>query len=533
MAAEFSFTPQDLDEVRESCTLLADANMESLYRDSERLSMRAAPGAAAPYLTQQQQQQQQHILQRFGGGVHDQEASTPIQTSSGGSMSGNFSGLQGVLAEPSPPLPPGKYTAAPATATKGANNNGSTRPGAERVGFRTNSEQGEITTLANTSVNAGPSGASAHLAAIAGSFTAGKSAMSGVLIDKRGLNQRGGGTAGSAEIDYFPERSPSAATNRSVSVAGIGIGMGYAIDDDDDDEMETTNTPAMALFGDLPPSRPQSLRRNQSAGSLRVLAKAPTPTAVLPRDVRADSHGSSQGSSNGESEESEGRVKRRAMSSSAIIVTPDNRRVLSRSANFSQSSHSLGALSGGGGSTTRHKSVSHMRADDIVRMLSMAHRGPFIDQQLLTYVRAIFLEILRVRYWHDIERGKIPRLSHSAKFLLYSVEVGVDEVDQEHGAQDWRVIRKEITELPLSIRLLMAIDSCTLGYSTYYLGKLEARREKRAVYMLNSFIDAHEHAQAKVHEFIAEEGEEEDSYVQSPEELKVIEESKEAVSCCL
>lgn len=54
--------------------------------------------------------------------------------------------------------------------------------------------------------------------------------------------------------------------------------------------------------------------------------------------------------------------------------------------------------------------------------------------------------------------------------------------------------------------------------------------------MLTSFIDAHEHAQSKVHEFISAEGEdggEEGEIVQSPEELKVIEESKEAVSAAL
>ena len=35
MAVEFSFTQQDLEEVRDSCSLLSDANVEVLYRDSE------------------------------------------------------------------------------------------------------------------------------------------------------------------------------------------------------------------------------------------------------------------------------------------------------------------------------------------------------------------------------------------------------------------------------------------------------------------------------------------------------------------
>ena len=76
-------------------------------------------------------------------------------------------------------------------------------------------------------------------------------------------------------------------------------------------------------------------------------------------------------------------------------------------------------------------------------------------------------------------------------------------------------------------------------------GKLEARWEKRAVYMLTSFIEAHVHAQNKIHSFISSDDEpnyeggqmDEKTFVegsqvsstQTPEELQVIEESQIAV----
>jgi hypothetical protein len=326
--------------------------------------------------------------------------------------------------------------------------------------------------------------------------------------------------------------------------------LGADNDDDDDDDDDgfgslSTNTPASAIFDEASP-RPSQMRKHSQ--------RVPTPHTQQSPGISTmggsfrhvedhyDSSSSSDRDSDAEAEEDDqsslmrdlDRVKHErqqrerqqshgshSQTRSARTRTPSHG---SRARN--NSAYSVGSL------LKRTKSVSMMKADDIMRLLSMAGREPgaFLVPQLLTYVRAIFLEILRVRYWHDIERGKIPRQSHSAKFLLYSVEVGVDEVEQDPGARDWIVIHKEITVQPLSIRMLSYLDATLPGtYGTYYLGKLEARREKRAVYMLHSFIDAHEHAQKKVHEFIADDEDDEDK-VQSPEELKVIEESKQAVS---
>ena len=321
----------------------------------------------------------------------------------------------------------------------------------------------------------------------------------------------------------FPSAvSISKASTPAFHDMSFGSNIGHISDDEidegsaseDEDDLIATNNPASSIFSDARDSR-------RRASSLRI-ARSPSPHSPrTPAYTPHSEYDEEDSSLNDDLDRVRHERENHALHSRSRMHSHNSTRTLS---------HNGRARSGS--ALLRTKSVSMMKADEIVRLLSMSGRGPgaFLEPQLLTYVRAIFLEILRVRYWHDIERGKIPRQSHSAKFLLYSVEVGVDEVEQNPGARDWLVIHKEITEQPLSIRLLSSIDA-TLPhtYGTYYLGKLEARREKRAVYMLNSFIDAHEHAQKKVHEFIAddEEGEEK---VQSPEELKVIDESKQAVS---
>jgi hypothetical protein len=65
---------------------------------------------------------------------------------------------------------------------------------------------------------------------------------------------------------------------------------------------------------------------------------------------------------------------------------------------------------------------------------------------------------------------------------------------------------------------------------------IQARNEKRAVYMLTSFIAAHENAQQKIHSFIGNTDDPEFnrvSILQSPEEVRVLAESQEAVSLIL
>jgi hypothetical protein len=193
-----------------------------------------------------------------------------------------------------------------------------------------------------------------------------------------------------------------------------------------------------------------------------------------------------------------------------------------------------------GQNTRPNRSRGSSNADTMNRRLSMTGRGPtaIIMPQLLAYVRSTFLSMVRVHYWHDIEQGKLPRKSKSGKFLLYSVEVGLDEVNMEAGARDWACVEDKLDTVPHEIQFLTwweeHVPETWFTYPSRYLNKLECTREERTVYMLTSFIAAHEHAQTKIHGYLRVEENDDDGNQQSPEELKVIAESKLAVGiCCL
>lgn len=181
---------------------------------------------------------------------------------------------------------------------------------------------------------------------------------------------------------------------------------------------------------------------------------------------------------------------------------------------------------------------SYDRYANISRFLSVGNRNlqsnTDVIPDILVYMRGVFLEIVRVRYWHEIEAGKLPRVSHTAQFLLYSVDVGLDEVSG--GLQDWGAIERNLVNTPWYIRLLIFLEANMFHWCFFnvlklhkLLGRIEARRDKRAVYMLTSFIDAHEHAQSKIHGFLLGDDEvideEENGNMQLPEEIKVKAES--------
>jgi hypothetical protein len=183
------------------------------------------------------------------------------------------------------------------------------------------------------------------------------------------------------------------------------------------------------------------------------------------------------------------------------------------------------------------RSRGSSNADTMNRRLSMCGRGPMamIMPQLLAYVRSTFLSMVRVHYWHDIEQGKLPRKSKSGKFLLYSIEVALDEVNLEAGGRDWACVESKLDKVPHEIQLLTwweeHVPDTWFTYPSRYLNKLECTREERTVYIITSFIAAHENAQRKIHGYLRNEEDGGDDEQQSPEELKVIAESKLAVSC--
>ena len=147
--------------------------------------------------------------------------------------------------------------------------------------------------------------------------------------------------------------------------------------------------------------------------------------------------------------------------------------------------------------------------------ISLSRRGPKarIIPDLLAYVRTVFLELVRVKYWQMVESGKLPRLSHSTRFLLYSVDVGLEGV--KTGLTDWSVIEEQLEHVAWFIKLLSTLINylpisrtegvCLCSNHFSLIGLLAfflARREKRAVYLLTSFIEAHEHAQKKLRSFL-------------------------------
>lgn len=208
-------------------------------------------------------------------------------------------------------------------------------------------------------------------------------------------------------------------------------------------------------------------------------------------------------------------------------------------------SHYAGGAGAAGGKSLRgiskHLTSSLIQAKHISQLLS-AQRGPHaaVMPELLQYVRAIFLEIVKVKYWHFIDIGKLPRLSFSAQFLLYSIEMGLDKSTE--ASADWNCLEEEFAFVPYGMRMLYwyqnTCPSCLTKKSSKMLAFMEARQEKRQYYMLSAFIEAHEHAEKKIHSFLGltedaaadEDGKTKTGTVPCPEEAVVIEESRKAVA---
>jgi len=155
--------------------------------------------------------------------------------------------------------------------------------------------------------------------------------------------------------------------------------------------------------------------------------------------------------------------------------------------------------------------------NDVSALFDMNIRNNLnIMPKLIQYVRSVFLEIVKANYWYDIQRGVLPRLSYAATYLLCTVDVGLDKLDIEEeevefGTADWRVLFSTVCRMPLYLRVWSYLEQMMYsggryridcGLSVYFLSKHEAMVEKRNVYMLTSFIAAHELAQNKLHEFL-------------------------------
>lgn len=152
----------------------------------------------------------------------------------------------------------------------------------------------------------------------------------------------------------------------------------------------------------------------------------------------------------------------------------------------------------------------------------------------LSYYRTIFLSIVRAKYRTDIQEGTLPRYSHCALFLLYSIDVGLDLVHSAlPGLQDWTTLEQELDkEQPLTWALYCVGRWFNSHIVLNFLLRLEARKIKRAVYLLTSFIAAHEYAQTKLHEYSSISDDFDIHPASSQQEQKVLAESKIAVCMC-
>ncbi len=189
-------------------------------------------------------------------------------------------------------------------------------------------------------------------------------------------------------------------------------------------------------------------------------------------------------------------------------------------------------------------SKSNMTDDRAARYSTMStlldptrRKGNDINKEMLSYVRTLFLEIVRVKYWKLIESGKLPRNSHSSQFLLYSVDVGIDEAtynptkptgdynygrafgsranstassvtDRNDGLMDWACIEEDIDKNNMFGRKTLVWWEAFMpwwlgsGLASSILEWRDSDLETRQVYMLSAFIEAHEHAQRKIHSFV-------------------------------
>lgn len=128
-----------------------------------------------------------------------------------------------------------------------------------------------------------------------------------------------------------------------------------------------------------------------------------------------------------------------------------------------------------------------------------------ISLDLLSYVREIFLDTLRARYWDSIRSGKLGTHAYTAKLLLYSLDVAQDYThDISVGLQDWNCIVKGLAMNEYYLIFLRCIDDFfhVFGVTSGFEGYAAAKRERMAIYTLLNFIDAHKFAQSKLHEFL-------------------------------
>eukprot|EP01039_Chlorochromonas_danica_P001449 gene1449-1574_t len=174
----------------------------------------------------------------------------------------------------------------------------------------------------------------------------------------------------------------------------------------------------------------------------------------------------------------------------------------------------------------------------IPRRLSSTLSRKAVNKEVLCAIRRAFLSVLRVNYWKHIQSGRLPRNSHAARALLNSIDVGMDTIHTP-GLQDWDAICDDISRLTQGEQLPV-VDNVALSESGNLIEQnsaqdvqidlydhdiLKSYQDSQLVYMLSSFIEAHEHAQLKIPFYLGE-----SEVIDTPEEAIVVTESKSSVA---
>lgn len=155
--------------------------------------------------------------------------------------------------------------------------------------------------------------------------------------------------------------------------------------------------------------------------------------------------------------------------------------------------------------------------------------GADVDDDLLTFLRSTYLDIVRARYIESIKTGKIGSSSTASKLLIYSVDAAIDTV--RIGIYDWDVIERNLTTNKLLLRTAIIVDDISYfcGRPTAYTAYLDALYERIAIYVLTNYIEAHEYAMNKVHYYLgADDG---NFDIAGPEERILLSQSNSVVSC--
>jgi hypothetical protein len=140
------------------------------------------------------------------------------------------------------------------------------------------------------------------------------------------------------------------------------------------------------------------------------------------------------------------------------------------------------------------------------RSLSRRDSGAEVLPDLLSYVRTVFLSIVRVEYWHRIEDGSLPREAPATQSLLYSIDNAMDRVHKPN-LRDWKWLKNEMQPMKIVEKLTSCLESRTdvdakiHGFSDV----MKSLDEEFKVYVLTTFIECHETAQRKIYGFVGKE----------------------------